>query len=1524
MNASLLAESIEARLREVLGAPPSLRIDPADTFDRYGLDSIAAFKLSRLLGQTLGLELDMRALVEHPTLASLSAHLLSELALRTGGAIASPDLARPPASTAQPEPAPPSLTTDALIDDLVAAFERSPSLLDQLSARLGAAPAASTGSGALASVPRGTGAVDFSFIFFSTAGRQERTASYDYVRRIAQYADEAGFAAVWIPERHFLPFGGRFPDPAVLVAHLAASTRRIRLRSGSVVLPLHHPARIAESWAMVDNLSGGRVDMAFASGWNPNDFILSPDTFATLRETWIERIGLVQGLWRGEPLEFRNGRGEPKTIRIYPRPIQPELNAWMTVTSKPESFVEAGRHGWNILTMLQSRSVEQLRDLIASYRSARREHGFDPDAGCVTLMLHAFVHPDAEKVRATVDEHFLAYIESGLKGHVERMEQRPSEDELHRIAEHSFHHQYKNSALFGHPDHCAGVVRKMRAAGVNEIACLVDFGPTEDEMVETLPFIREVMERVNEGRASEPRPPGGLAPPPEPVPALWPRLAPGASHTPPEHAIIGLAGRYPGARTVGEFWNNLRSHRRSVRRIDPERLTDLGSAAVLENRHLGLLDDIYRFDPAFFGLSEREAELMDPHMRLLLEQAWLCIENAGYAPGSLAGSRTGVFVSFYNHEYAELLDHLALDAASEPYVATATGGAIMANRLSFLLDLRGPSEVYNTACSSALVALHRAVQAIEASDCDQALVAGVNLLLTDRRVRALARMGILSEQGPCNPYSHPASGESLGEGAGALLIKPLGSALAARDFVHSVISGTDVSHPGRESGGLTMPSAKALAALMAKTYRRLQAGADSIAYIEGHGSGNATDLVELVAFQELLETLGGTERKVPVGSVKSNVGFGEAAGGLAQVTKCALSLSHGMVPATLGFQRADPSFDAERALIEIQTLDTTLGDAAQRRYVSSVAFGLGGTAAHVVMRAADPGGAATTPAAAPGEACAIPLSAATPGLLAEYARRIAEPFQNAATRDRYQRLCGGERALLESISSTLATRERGQACRAVLLVRSLGALVRACDDLARDAESPDVVTSGGGPTLDDPRGLLDVCLDKRLVRELAALWTAGTDVPWTRLHDAPSRRKLALPTAPLAGRTLRLRRRETAAAPPERRLEVLRGPDGVVVELAVRSDDYFISQHVVDGQPIMPATGYLGLLSSISRTVFGLRRCVLRDVTWLAPFEVTTDSVVLRVEIGAGGRFRAYRKEDGATTLCCSGRMDLGADVDRPSIEPRLDPAALAGAKTVVEAEDYWKVADSATSKQRHGPLLRRLQRIQRVGDCLVGVMRPASVPLPLPEIALLDSALGVSLGFALEAGMAPGAALAFTLDEFHLLRPFPAQGLVYAVATARSGAGGPIDISVEDEAGVCALLRSFSVRPFDRLGPPGGAPGNSRSARRRAGTGARDARPPEPLRRPAGTPAEVRTLETEMVLTLKNLFAEFLNVDAAAVPEQETLDSLGLDSIAVHELADQAGRALGVDLPVAAMYEGGSLRGISRFLVKTRRSAVV
>ncbi|MEU0203842.1 MULTISPECIES: MupA/Atu3671 family FMN-dependent luciferase-like monooxygenase [unclassified Streptomyces] len=335
--------------------------------------------------------------------------------------------------------------------------------------------------------------VDFSLFYFAaeTAGRTGSEV-YRLLTEGARFADENDLRAVWLPERHFHAFGGAYPNPSVLAGAVAAVTRRVQIRAGSVVLPLHDPLRVAEEWAMVDNLSNGRVGLSFASGWQPNDFVLAPHRFADRKEAMWQDMDVVRRLWRGEPVRRRNGVGAQTDVVTLPRPVQPELPVWATAAGSEETFRQAGAQGVNILTHLLGQNVRELARKIAVYREARTAAGHG--RGTVTLMLHTFVHPDPEFVRTVVREPFKNYLRSSIDLMRGLAVERGLDPERHReaIVDQAFERYFGTSALFGTPESCAALVGELSSAGVDEIACLVDFGVDDDLVLKSLKHIGEL------------------------------------------------------------------------------------------------------------------------------------------------------------------------------------------------------------------------------------------------------------------------------------------------------------------------------------------------------------------------------------------------------------------------------------------------------------------------------------------------------------------------------------------------------------------------------------------------------------------------------------------------------------------------------------------------------------------------------------------------------------------------------------------------------------------------------------------------------------------------------------------------------------------------------------------------------------------------------------------------------------------------------------------------------------------------
>jgi natural product biosynthesis luciferase-like monooxygenase protein len=350
--------------------------------------------------------------------------------------------------------------------------------------------------------------LDFSLFYFASDDNTGGDDIYELLLEGARFADEHGFSAVWTPERHFHAFGGTYPNPSVTSAALAAVTRRVEIRAGSVVIPLHDPLRVAEEWAVVDNLSKGRVGISFASGWHANDFVLAPDVYENRHEVMYRNIELVRRLWRGEPVMRRTGAGNEIEVRVHPRPVQPELRFWITAAGNPETFRTAGRIGANLLTHLLGQTIAELGEKIKVYREAWREHGHEPGGGHVTLMLHTFVGPDLEAVRESVRAPFSNYLRSAvslLRDSARSLGRdldsgRVTDADMEAVLAHAFDRYFGTAALLGTPETCLPMIERLKSVGVDEVGCLIDFGVDQKEVLASLPRLTELKERSNRPR----------------------------------------------------------------------------------------------------------------------------------------------------------------------------------------------------------------------------------------------------------------------------------------------------------------------------------------------------------------------------------------------------------------------------------------------------------------------------------------------------------------------------------------------------------------------------------------------------------------------------------------------------------------------------------------------------------------------------------------------------------------------------------------------------------------------------------------------------------------------------------------------------------------------------------------------------------------------------------------------------------------------------------------------------------------
>jgi acyl transferase domain-containing protein len=418
-------------------------------------------------------------------------------------------------------------------------------------------------------------------------------------------------------------------------------------------------------------------------------------------------------------------------------------------------------------------------------------------------------------------------------------------------------------------------------------------------------------------------------------------------------AIVGASCRFPGgANSLEEYWSVLDDGRDVVTEIPASRWKTVGYAGTSPGWHAGIIDNIDGFDPRFFGISAREATTMDPQQRMVLEVAWEALENAGYAPDRLNGSKTGVFLGITGHDYADLLQ--AVGGLVDVYAATGNANNAAAGRLSFLLGLQGPSLAVDTACSSSLVAIHLACLALRAGDCRVALAGGVNALLAPGPFICFKSWGMMSSDGRCKTFDAAADGFVRGEGCGMIVLKRLSDAQADGDHIMAVIRGSAVNQDGRSSG-LTVPNGPAQEEVIRQALAVGKLDPTEIGYVEAHGTGTSLgDPIEAHAIAAVLGAGRGIDNPLVVGSVKTNIGHLESAAGVAGLLKVVLSLQAEKIPAHLNFTEMNPDIDWGDTPVEIPVSGKAWHRGSRKRIAGVSSFGFSGTNAHVILEEAPP------------------------------------------------------------------------------------------------------------------------------------------------------------------------------------------------------------------------------------------------------------------------------------------------------------------------------------------------------------------------------------------------------------------------------------------------------------------------------------------------------------------------------------------------------------------------------------------
>ncbi|MFC4104096.1 SDR family NAD(P)-dependent oxidoreductase [Paenibacillus xanthanilyticus] len=877
-------------------------------------------------------------------------------------------------------------------------------------------------------------------------------------------------------------------------------------------------------------------------------------------------------------------------------------------------------------------------------------------------------------------------------------------------------------------------------------------------------------------------------------------------------AIVGMSGVFPQARDVDEFWRNLLEGKDCIGELPRDRQTwfrqsgDSEEASGNAVRWGGFVEDIDRFDPLFFGISPKEAELMDPQQRLLLMHAWKALEDAGCNPRSLSGGNTAVFAGMMSNGYNELIAKSGHPI--DGHYASGTMASVGPNRLSYFLNIHGPSEPVETACSSSLVAIYRAVQAIRSGASDLALAGGVNTLISPDYYESFIKAGMLSPDGRCKTFSAKADGYVRSEGAAMLVLKKLSAAERDGDHVYAVIRSAAVNHGGRASS-LTAPNPRAQADLLVAAYAQSGIDPRTVTYIETHGTGTELgDPIEInglkSAFRELYAQHGGTAEASPtcgLGSVKSNVGHLELAAGVAGVVKVLLQMKHKKRVKSLHCDTINPYIQLEGSPFYIvrQTEEWTAltdrdGNPIPRRAGIS-SFGFGGANAHLVLEEYVPRSRRHTDVAriTPARPGIFVLSAKEEDRLREQAERLLAAL-GSLPEDR-----------LADAAYTLQTGREAMEERLAIVAGSVSELAaRLSGYLEGQAEG---VFRGSARRAaqrqPEAEGMTYEPADLEL---LAASWVRGTETDWTRLYEADRRpSRIPLPTYPFARERCWVDPQPSGMMGGAGRAGSLSGALHPLVRrntstfaeqrysTAFDGGEFYLRDHRVDGRKLLPGVAYLEMARAASSLASQSRTARLEDAVWIRPFYVDGGprELHIRLQPGDEGRIACDMfsiAADGEEVLHAQA-IAVAGELDRRVRPDAIDVNEMLRRCTVrtMNAEACYKLFDA--SALQYGPTFRGIDMLY-VGD------KEAIAKLTLRQ----ETVSGTEEGFILHPGMMDTAIqacvglLAEKLDkEPHPFLPFTAAAIEVFGGTAEvawahvrlaEGAIDLFDVALCDEQG--------------------------------------------------------------------------------------------------------------------------------------------
>ncbi len=737
-------------------------------------------------------------------------------------------------------------------------------------------------------------------------------------------------------------------------------------------------------------------------------------------------------------------------------------------------------------------------------------------------------------------------------------------------------------------------------------------------------------------------------------------------------AIIGMAGVMPKASNLNIFWQNLIDGKDAITTIPEDRWdwrdyygNPSQDRSKINSKWGGFIDNVSAFDARFFEISPREAELMDPQHRIFLETTWKAIEDAGYKASDLSGSSTGVFVGVSSFDYQDLF--CQSDADNDPYLATGICHSVLSNRVSFLLNLRGPSQSIDTACSSSLVAIHRAVSSINNDECNMAIAGGVNILLSPTFLISFGKAGMLSSVGRCKTFDKDADGYVRSEGAGAILLKTLDAAIRDNDNIYAIIKGTAENHGGLTSS-LTVPNPKAQAEVISQAYNKAQIPPNTVSYIELHGTGTAIgDPIEIegikMAFNEMFQRWSLSPPKKQtcgIGSAKTNIGHLEAASGIAGLFKTILSMKHKILPKILHFNELNPKIELEGTpffIVDKTTpwesyYDENNKKVPRRAGISS--YGFGGSNSHLVIEEylekknklnSEDNQSANI----------IVLSAKNKTRLKEYAFAIITFINKYVLADNdYYNIYN-----IKNIAYTLQSGREAMKERIAFVANNVNEII---DKLTLYCNGALIIDGFYSGTVNNIKSTKKNLLTEtsqsmeRLIKmddfdSVCKFWVSGAVIDWNSLRSKNvSIKRVSLPTYPFAKTCYMLKSKSSSPDNLAKSSIVkknnpltqlnLSTSDEIIFLNTFNGDEFFLRDHVINKQKLLPAVAYIEMAVSAANIIDSNSIKSISDVVWTQPIIVNNSKTEIHLNINSKGNYEVHGLgKKGNKTIYSQGRL---------------------------------------------------------------------------------------------------------------------------------------------------------------------------------------------------------------------------------------------------------------------------------------------